>query len=107
MAIDVPLIWPSGKANYFLFWGLTRFLTIRSDLPVGRSILINKGFRRREDYITPRRAMTAMRPRLDWLSFHRRKHGQARAKSSKTPDSDEAQGGNSEAQIVEAEGFDA
>ena len=25
MAIDMPLIWPSGKAKYFLFWGLTRF----------------------------------------------------------------------------------
>src|SRR5258708_20884074 len=32
MAIDVPLIWPSGKAKYFLFWGLTRFPEIRSDL---------------------------------------------------------------------------
>jgi hypothetical protein len=35
MAIDVPLICPSGKAKYFLFQGLTRFLKIRSDLPVG------------------------------------------------------------------------
>src|SRR5258708_15695617 len=33
MAIDVPLIWPSGKAKYFLFWGLTRFRQTRSDLP--------------------------------------------------------------------------
>jgi len=35
MARDVPLICPSGKAKYFLFWGLTRFLITRSDLPVG------------------------------------------------------------------------
>ena len=35
MAIDVPLIWTSVKAKYFLFRGLTRFLTIRNDLPVG------------------------------------------------------------------------
>src|SRR5258708_23234269 len=35
MARDMPLICPSGKAKYFLFWGLTRFLQIRSDLPVG------------------------------------------------------------------------
>src|SRR5882757_5235561 len=34
MATDMPLFRPSGKAKYFLFWGLTRFLTIRSDLPV-------------------------------------------------------------------------
>jgi hypothetical protein len=34
MAIDMPLIWPSGKAKYFLFWGLTRLLKIGSDLPV-------------------------------------------------------------------------
>jgi hypothetical protein len=25
----------SVKAKYFLFWGLTRFRSIRSDLPVG------------------------------------------------------------------------
>jgi hypothetical protein len=25
------LIWPSGKAKYFLFWGLTRFPKIGSD----------------------------------------------------------------------------
>jgi hypothetical protein len=35
MAKDMPLICPSGKAKYFLFQGLTRFLKIRSDLPVG------------------------------------------------------------------------
>jgi hypothetical protein len=29
------LIFPSGKAKYFLFWGLTRFPKSRSDLPVG------------------------------------------------------------------------
>jgi hypothetical protein len=44
MAIDVPLIWPSGKAKYFLFWGLTRFLQIRSDLPVGAVLLIVLAF---------------------------------------------------------------
>jgi hypothetical protein len=35
MAEDVCLIWPSDKAKYFCFWGLTSFLYIRSDLPVG------------------------------------------------------------------------
>src|SRR5882757_2842392 len=25
MAIDIPLLRPSGKAKYFWFWGLTRF----------------------------------------------------------------------------------
>ena len=35
MAKHVPLIWPSGKAKYFLFRGLTRFLQIGTDLPVG------------------------------------------------------------------------
>src|SRR6266567_9298944 len=39
MAIDVPLIWPSGKAKYFLIWGLTRFRQIRSDLPDGQRML--------------------------------------------------------------------
>jgi hypothetical protein len=33
MARNVPLICPSGKAKYFLFWGLTRFLKTRIDLP--------------------------------------------------------------------------
>src|SRR6267154_1937144 len=36
MATDMPLFRPSGKAKYFLFWGLTRFLETRSDLPVGQ-----------------------------------------------------------------------
>jgi hypothetical protein len=31
----MPLICPSDKAKYFLFWGLTRFLQIGIDLPVG------------------------------------------------------------------------
>ncbi len=31
------LIWVSGEAKYFLFRGLTRFLKIRSDLPVGQN----------------------------------------------------------------------
>jgi len=36
MAIDMHLIWPSGKAKYFLFWGLTCVLKTRiGDLPVG------------------------------------------------------------------------
>ena len=35
MAIYVPLICHSGKAKYFLFWGLTRFPKIGTDLPVG------------------------------------------------------------------------
>jgi hypothetical protein len=35
MAIDMPLFRPSGKAKYFLFWGLTRFPKIGTDLPVG------------------------------------------------------------------------
>jgi hypothetical protein len=35
MAKDVPLICPTGKGKYFSFQGLTRFLKIRSDLPVG------------------------------------------------------------------------
>jgi hypothetical protein len=26
MSRNVPLIWPSDKAKYFLFWGLTIFL---------------------------------------------------------------------------------
>ena len=51
--------------------------------------------------------MTARRVDFDWLSFDQRKHGQARSKISKTPDSAEAQGGNSKAKIVEAEGFKA
>jgi hypothetical protein len=38
MAIDMPLIFPSDKAKYFLFQDLTRFLKIRSDLPVGLDI---------------------------------------------------------------------
>jgi hypothetical protein len=29
------LIWVGRKQKYFLFWGLTTFLIIRSDLPVG------------------------------------------------------------------------
>jgi hypothetical protein len=36
MAIDMPLFRPSGKAKYFLFWGLTLILKIGSDLPVGQ-----------------------------------------------------------------------
>jgi hypothetical protein len=35
MTKGVPLICPIAKAEYFLFQGLTRFLKIRSDLPVG------------------------------------------------------------------------
>jgi hypothetical protein len=35
MATDMPLFRPSGKAKYFLFWGLTHFRQIRSNLPVG------------------------------------------------------------------------
>src|SRR5258705_6651641 len=38
MATDMPLFRPSGKAKYFLFWGLTRFLRTRSDLPVGQFV---------------------------------------------------------------------
>jgi hypothetical protein len=31
----MPLIWVFGKAEYFLFWGLTWFPKIRIDLPDG------------------------------------------------------------------------
>jgi hypothetical protein len=34
---DVCLICPSDKAKYFLFWGLTRFWKIRSDLLDGQN----------------------------------------------------------------------
>jgi hypothetical protein len=37
MGMDIVLIWPSGKAKYFLFWGLTRFPKNRIDLPVGQN----------------------------------------------------------------------
>jgi hypothetical protein len=37
MAKNVPLIWHSDKAKYFLFWGLTSFLNIRIDLASGTS----------------------------------------------------------------------
>src|SRR5260221_2846831 len=33
------LIWVGGEAKYFCFRGLTRFLKIRSDLPVGHNQL--------------------------------------------------------------------
>src|SRR5258708_20005538 len=33
--MDMQLIWVSRKQEYFLFRGLTPFLKIRSDLPVG------------------------------------------------------------------------
>ena len=36
MAKDIPLLWPSDKAKYFLFWGLTRILQIGTNLPVGQ-----------------------------------------------------------------------
>ena len=39
MGEDVPLIWPSGKAKYFLFRGLTDFPIIGSDLPVEQATL--------------------------------------------------------------------
>jgi hypothetical protein len=35
MAIDMRLIWPSDKAKYFLFRGLTQVPKIGSDLPLG------------------------------------------------------------------------
>ncbi len=34
MAVDIALIWPSDKAKYFLFWALTLFPKIGSDLLV-------------------------------------------------------------------------
>jgi hypothetical protein len=38
MARDVPLIWPSGKAKYFLLRGLTRIPKNRIDLPDGLNL---------------------------------------------------------------------
>ena len=38
MAKDMPLICPSDKAKYFLFWGLTRFRQIGSYLPTGQFV---------------------------------------------------------------------
>jgi hypothetical protein len=35
MATNMRLIWPSDKAKYFSFQGLTLFRKIGSDLPVG------------------------------------------------------------------------
>jgi hypothetical protein len=35
MGEDIALIWPSVKAKYFLFLGLTQFTKTGSDLPVG------------------------------------------------------------------------
>jgi len=58
MAKDVPLICPTGKGKYFSFQGLTRFLKIRSDLPVG-SICRGKA----PDHAAIDRAATADAPR--------------------------------------------
>src|SRR6185369_16496361 len=40
MAVDIVVIWPSGKAKYFLFLGLTRFTKIGIGLSVGKIRLI-------------------------------------------------------------------
>src|SRR6187200_1192672 len=37
MAMDIVLIWPSGKAKYFSFRGLIHIPIIGIDLPVGQS----------------------------------------------------------------------
>ena len=50
--------------------------------------------------------MTARRFGSDWLSFHQRKHGQTRAKSSKACAA-AAHKGDSGDKTVEAEGFEA
>ena len=51
--------------------------------------------------------MTASRSGLDWLRFHRRKHGQTRSKSSKTRAGAAAHKGDSEGQIVDDKGVKA
>jgi hypothetical protein len=54
MATVIAVICPSGKAKYFLFWGLTLFPQIRSDLPVGQPIAKIERKRLQTDAVRPR-----------------------------------------------------
>src|SRR5436190_24167165 len=71
-------------------------------MPSGRNIPIMEGCRR-QYLVRSSPAMTARRSGCDWLKFHRRKHGQARSKSSKTRDGAAAHKGDSEGKIVDGQ----